>query len=127
MKISQHMIVGIIGSLPVYFFTRSFEITSIYLVSNSLVDIDHFFDFWYDHGLRLSWRKFYQACGNNNLVHFIVFLHSFEVLFIILALLYVLRNSLYFPYMLGIFLGISCHLVSDVIYNKGISLKYFFL
>jgi len=128
MKISQHIAVGVAGSLPVFLLTRSYETTITFFLSNSLIDIDHIIDYWYDYGFNLSRRRFLKACSHAGFTHFFVLLHSFEVLFVILLALFIFRNnSSCIPYILGIFLGFSTHLVSDIIYNKGIKLKYFFI
>lgn len=127
MKLSHHIIIGIVGSLPIYLFTKSPEVTFVYIVSNSFIDVDHFFDFWYDHGFNLSWKKFYKACNTAGFVHFFICLHSFEVLFLISIFLYFFRNSHFYSYILGILCGFSCHLISDILYNSGVKLKYFFM
>jgi len=128
MKISQHIVVGIGASLPVFLLTRSLETTITFLLSNSLIDIDHFFDYWYDNGFNLNWRRFHEACKRAYFIHYVVILHSFEVLLLILFLLhFFFKGTIYYSYMLGIFLGFACHIFSDMIYNRGMKSKHFFI
>lgn len=128
MKMSQHILVGVAGSLPVFWISRSFQTTIAFFLSNSLIDLDHLFDYWYDHGFNLSWGRFNNACQKAALTHYIVILHSFEVLFLVFILGYFLfRNTLYDAYWGGICLGLFCHLLCDAVYNKGMSLKYYFI
>ena len=103
MKISQHILVGVAGSLPVFWISRSFQTTIAFFLSNSLIDLDHFFDYWYDHGFNLSWNRFHKAVGKADFIHFIVVLHSFEVLLLMLVLLFISRETIFYFYILGIF------------------------
>ncbi len=127
MKISHHLTLGVIGCIPIYYLTKNYKIVAVYFATNSLIDIDHFLDYWYDHGFNLSWKRFHKACGTADFIHFIIFLHSFELLFLISIFLFFSLNSYYHPYFLGIFLGVGCHLVSDVLYNKGVKPKYYLI
>lgn len=127
MKISHHIIAGSAGSLPIFWLTGSYEATVSFFLSNSFIDIDHFLDFWHDHGFHLSWKNFYQACSKADFVHFILVLHSFEVLILIFSLSLVLKNSSFYPYLIGISAGFSFHIILDIIGNKGIRIKYYWL
>lgn len=120
MKISQHLAVGAISAVPVYLATKSIETTSAFFISNSLIDVDHFFDYWLDHGFNLNWNKFYKSCQAADFVHYIVFLHSFEIIIAFFIAWLISKN----PIILGITLGFSCHILSDIIHNKGIRPQY---
>ncbi len=122
------MLVGVAGSLPVFGISHSFQTTIAFFLANSLIDLDHLFDYWYDHGVNVSWRRFYNACQRAAFRHYIVILHSFEVLFLTFILGYFFfRNTLYYTYFWGACVGLFCHLLCDAAYNKGISIKYYFI
>jgi len=127
MKISQHIAAGVAGSVPLYWLTGSGETTLAFILSNSLIDIDHFFDYWHDHGFHLSWKKFYQACTRADFIHFIVVLHSFEILFLVGLILFLSRETVFYSYILGILAGFSFHLAFDMAANKGIKVRYYWL
>ncbi len=124
---SQHILVGAAGSLPVFWISHSFQTTLAFFLSNSLIDLDHLFDYWYDHGFNLNWNRFHKACGKADFIHFIVVLHSFEVLLLMLVVLFISRETIFYFYILGIFAGFGYHMAFDISFNKGMKLKYYFI
>ena len=128
MKITRHLTVGALGSLPVYLLSRDPVVASGYFLANSLIDLDHLFDFWYDFGFNLDLKKFYNTCGQAGFNHLFLWLHSYDFIFLLSFLLYFCSNTKIFPYILGIYLGISCHLLCDIYHNrKGIKIIDYFL
>jgi|GEM_PF-3858012 len=127
MKISHHLYVGALGGLAIYSFSKSLPITAAYFFANSAIDIDHIFDFFRDYGFIWNWKKFYRVCCRAEMIHYVVFFHSFELLILVAFLLYLFRDTFAHPYILGVFLGFSTHLISDIIYNRGLRLKYYFI
>jgi hypothetical protein len=82
MKITQHLTIGVLGSLPLFLLSRKPVVVLGFFMPNSLIDLDHFFDFWYDFGFKRDLKEFYGRCGHAGFNHFFLWLHTYN--FIIL-------------------------------------------
>lgn len=87
------------------------------------IDIDHFFDYYLNKGFSLNIIDFYYTCIDFKFTKFYVIFHSFELSLILLLVAIMHPTNLMWW---GIAIGVSQHLILDVIGNK-IALKgYFF-
>ena len=124
MKISHHLVAGSAGGCLLYLtVSKDIWLVTSFVVANSLIDIDHFLDYWVDHRKLLNVRGLIRACYTANYRHFIVPLHSFE-LTILLGIIYFmgLRSSL----LAGVILGFALHLLMDQL-HAGIRSPILFL
>jgi membrane-bound metal-dependent hydrolase YbcI (DUF457 family) len=123
MKIYGHFAISSVFSLILYFLTGSLKVSLPAFLTGVLIDIDHLFDYWYDRGgIKLSVKDFFDRCEKNKLRKYFVFLHSIEVLFLFILLYFLfLRKEI----VLGIILGMSCHIVCDYLTNGVSTLTYF--
>ncbi|KPK42467.1 MAG: hypothetical protein AMJ78_02320 [Omnitrophica WOR_2 bacterium SM23_29] len=89
------------------------------------IDVDHLFDYYLNKGFsfKLNLMDFYKTCMDCKLSKFYFLLHSFELLIISWLITIAYPTNLI---LLGIAIGMSQHLIFDVIFNK-ISLKGYFL
>jgi len=109
-----HFIITSILTALVYLLTRSVVYAASVVAGGILIDLDHFIDYFFCFGSGFNLGKFVDgdalASG-----HVYLFLHSWELVFIILL------AGLAFPsgILLALFLGMSAHLVVDSIQRKN--------
>lgn len=124
MKISYHLYAGTAAGTLIYFVSgKNLQLTVSFIAANSLIDLDHFVDFWYDHRKLWDVKKMIKACYSANFRHFIVPLHSHELV-ILFAVIYTLGFRP--PFFLGIVLGFALHIFMDQA-HAGFSSKILFL
>jgi len=111
MKISHHLYAGAAAGTLIYIVSdQNLPLTVSFIAANSMIDLDHFVDFWHDHRKLFNIKGLVRASYSGNYRHFIVPLHSYEIL-ILFVILYTLGlRSLIF---VGIALGFTLHLLMD--------------
>ncbi|MEA1926868.1 MAG: hypothetical protein U9N73_01575 [Candidatus Auribacterota bacterium] len=123
MKLHHHTALSLFSSIILYFFTRSFSAAAACFLSGIFIDLDHFFEYFYAFGFRdISLRKFFQAADDHAYQKFFLFLHSYELVAISWLLTFTLIP---YPWMLGLSIGITLHIIADQIYNPCDYRTYF--
>ena len=89
------------------------------------IDADHFLDFYLNKGFSLKFNlmNFYKTCVEYKLTKFYFILHSFELLIILWLIIIAYPTNLI---LWGIAIGMTQHLILDIIFNR-IGLKGYFL
>ncbi len=125
MKLYHHTILSLLSSGALYFFTRSISATAACFLSGIFIDLDHFFEYFYAFGYRgFSIAKFFQAADEHAYQKFFLFLHSYELVIICWILNFTLIP---YPWMMGLSLGFTLHIIADQIYNPCDYRTYFLI
>ena len=126
MKVKDHIIATVIISSFVYYVFNSLPAFISSLVGGLLIDIDHLIDYYLDQGINFKVRNFFIWCHSDHWTRLTLFLHSFELVFILWGSIIVFNLGVVW---VGFAIGFSQHLVFDMIFNgKKIKVySYFFL
>ena len=117
MKIAGHFITSLIGAGLVYSIFGNF-------ISGFLIDLGHIPEYLRDYGLKnLNITTFCKSCYENRLAKALLFLHSFELLFILWILITVFKLNIIW---ITLALGVTMHLIIDQFSNRILPLSYFF-
>ncbi len=127
MKASIHFVTAIpLSAIGYYMTDNNAAYSALIFCGQFLIDIDHFFDYFYMHGFKkIDWRlrHFFKSCDETNFKKIMLFFHSYEIAIILLTLFII-----YKPYYLGAFLiGFIPHLLMDTIGNPMKSRFTYFL
>ena len=126
MDADKHFFIAVPLGGIVWWMTGNIPAGVTAFAAHFLIDIDHFFDYFFNHGfgkldLRLS--HFFKVCNCTEFTKLFLFLHSYE-LAVILSIMYFYYKNLY----LGAFLiGFLLHLILDTAFNRVSKCGYFFV
>jgi len=114
---------GIISAIS-WFYFKSFGYCLITFLSGILIDADHLLDYALSYKFTFNARKIYEACKKMELKKFYIVLHSFEIVIILWAAIYIFSLSKFWQ---AIALGLTQHIVLDQLTNPIRPLGYFFI
>ena len=123
MRPVAHIAASLGLSLAAYYYFRSLACAILLFSGGALIDIDHLFDFIYNHELK-NFKNFFQIIYACNLRYVFLLLHSFELV-ILLWTISVLTG--FNKYILSFSVGITVHMLMDQISNPVTPRGYFLL
>jgi hypothetical protein len=124
MKLIKHVAVTLPVSAAVYYLFHSFPAFFGSLVGGVLIDIDHLFDYFIHEGINFRVRYFFEWCYKNKWNRITLVFHSIEVLFALWVIILYFNLSFFW---VGLAIGMTQHLVLDIIFNKEVKrISYFF-
>lgn len=116
---SSALIAGIL-----YLFFKSWSMALSCFISGILIDIDHVYDFVKETGFPFEWKKMYGIICNNDITHWTIVFHSWELVFL-------LAISAWFtdwnPWITGVSAGFGHHVMMDVFHNEVTIPQYSFV
>ncbi|MBN1824599.1 MAG: hypothetical protein JW803_09810 [Endomicrobiales bacterium] len=122
MDIKTHAIGSAVAGGAAYALTSSAELAIWILVSGIGIDLDHLIDYKLEYRQKsFSPSHFMETCNASRLEKTRLFLHSYEIIFILGAMAYFTREV----WLIGICAGIGQHLLVDQMFNKTLPLTYF--
>lgn len=122
MKVKHHIISSGIISSAVYILTNSTMNTVASFLAGIFIDMDHFIDYYLNYGFSYKFKEIYKAVSEVRLSKIYVLLHSYELLAIFWALIFIVPlSNLY----LAIAIGFTQHIFLDQIYNPAVTKAYF--
>lgn len=125
MKLSGHLVSSAVGATIVYCLFRSVLSAVVFFLSSILIDIDHFFEYVRERGIKnFSFRVFCQWCYDFQVERVWIVFHSFELLIVLWALIVALKLNIYW---ISAALGITFHYVLDCLFNPVLVGTYFFI
>jgi hypothetical protein len=141
-KLGHHVAISLAVSGILYLFFRSVTVSVWTFIGGTLVDFDHLYDYarhpHRDALYRLNIREFFNVTGGNRLVNVYVFLHSWELVVVLLIAgwLYPAAGLILVPLAFGFaihfFLDVATNPTSIECYSFGARLfhrfsgKYFY-
>ena len=124
MKLRSHIIASIIFSTLFFWVFKSWKITAVCLLSGVLIDIDHVFDYFLEHKKRFRVKEFFDLHNNAKMLFFMVIFHSWELLALLGICAFLMKWD---PWVVGVTIGFTQHIILDQIFNKPNKWLYFFL
>jgi len=122
MKLIHHIAISIGVSALVWAIFRSSTAALACFLTGVFLDIDHLVDYVINYGWRIRVKHVFHAFEYEAFENIIIFLHSWEFIFIYLALLWLVDWK---PVAIGAVIGIIVHLLLDHFFNNHSKLAYF--
>jgi hypothetical protein len=123
MQLHKHLIASTVISAGIYAATRSPEAAVGSFAAGVFIDIDHVLDYWIQHPFKLDLVHFFATCEEYKLKKTYLFLHSFEFILPLALLVYYTRS----PWLAGMALGWSQHVIFDYFNNFTTTKGYFLI
>ncbi len=124
MKLRSHVIASIIFSSLFFLVFKSWPIAVSSLFSGVLIDCDHVLDYFWEYRKRVRAKEFFDVCNNGKNSFFCSIFHSWELL----ALLSIFLPSMNWnPWIVGITIGFTQHIVLDQIFNRELTMLTYFV
>lgn len=125
MKPAGHIAISGVISILVGYFFRSIPAGIASFMTGTLIDFDHYFDYYANHHFTLSLRKVYEASEATDFTHLYLLLHSYELVAILWIACLIFSLG---PVWKGIAIGLTQHMIVDQFTNpmtfKGYFLSY---
>ena len=124
MKIKSHVLVSIIFSTLLFMVFKSWKIAVSAFLSGVLIDCDHIFDYFWEFRKRLIIKDFFDVYHNEKMLFFMVIFHSWELLVLLSIGAFSMSWN---PWIVGVTIGFTQHIILDQIFNKTNRQTYFFI
>ena len=123
MKLKHHITISLFFSAFLFAISKSWIIFTSSLISGVLIDCDHIFDYFWEFRNRFSVKKFFDVYYNGKMPFSMIVFHSWELL----ALLSICAFSMSWnPWIVGVTIGFTQHIILDQIFNKTNRWVFFF-
>lgn len=123
MKPINHLGVSAITGIATFLVTKTIMPSVACFLAGWLTDVDHIWDYYHNGCKHFSIKRFERAMVNGEIKRAHFYLHSYELLFILVFLCF----TTHFPYFLCFTtMGFAIHLFLDQLYNPVNLLTYFF-
>jgi hypothetical protein len=124
MRVQYHATVSTIVSAVLFTLFRSWPLTMSSLLIGIFVDLDHVVDFVFRHGIRFNVRQFFRASYQRQYKYAVLIFHGWEWLGV-LVLVSFLSNAN--PWIVGLLVGYTHHLILDQVGNRPETWGYSFV
>lgn len=123
MKLKQHITISLFFSAFLFAVSKSWIISTSSFISGFLIDIDHVLDYFWGFRKQFSVKEFFEDHYNGKILFIMVIFHSWELL----ALLNIYAFTMSWnPWIIGITIGFTQHVVLDQIFNNPNTWWFFF-
>ncbi len=123
MRLKQHITISLFFSAFLFAITKSWIISTSSLISGFLIDCDHVLDYFWGFRKRFRVKEFFNDHYNGEIKFIMVIFHSWELL-VLLSICALLIG--WNPWIIGITIGFTQHVVVDQIFNKPNRWLFFF-
>ncbi len=123
MRIKQHITISLFFSVFLFVVTKSWVISMFSLLSGLLIDSDHVLDYFWEFRKRFRVKKFFDDHYIGEIKFIMVIFHSCELL-VSLSICAILLG--WNPWIIGITIGFTQHVVVGQIFNKPSRWLFFF-
>ncbi len=107
--------------MGIYF--RSLPCALASFISGVFIDLDHFLDYYANHGLTFKLKNIYDACERSDLKKIYVVLHSYEIVILSWLIIYTVPLSVFWK---AGAIGLTQHMIFDQLTNPFSIRGYFF-
>jgi hypothetical protein len=114
MSPKYHVAISAVISRVLYAIFKSWALAIAAFVSGIFIDLDHVIDYVIEHGFHFNIKKFFHFFYGEQYKKINLILHRWEWLIILLILSWLTDWN---PWITGVFIGFSQHILSDRIYN----------
>lgn len=122
MKPAGHIVASCAVSVFVWWYFRSSACALVSFLSGVLIDADHLIDYFADHPFPAHPKKIYNACRDIKCRKLYLFLHSYELIFLLWVLIWALSLSDIWK---AFAIGLTQHVMLDQTTNPIIKTGYF--
>ena len=122
MKPIPHVAVSTVVSIAVAIYFKSTICGVSSFLAGVLIDLDHLYDYYREHGFTLNPMAVYRGCVEMDLTRIYLFLHSYELLTILWISISVFSLS---KLWIAFAIGVTQHLIFDQIFNPIDKCGYF--
>ena len=126
MRLSHHAVLSSYFSLLGFSLTKNFSFAAALFTGAVFIDLDHLIDYYLLYkSENKSLRDFFRVCHTHALPRYVLILHSYDLLALSAAALYLsgAMNEL----TLGLFAGFFIHLALDRLFNNIGRFSYLFV
>lgn len=124
MKPQYHVASSVLVAGILFLVFKSWSMTFTCLLSGIFIDIDHIYDYLIEFGWPFRVKDFIDAVYKAKFNRMTLFLHSWELMFLILVIaLYTNWN----PLITGVLIGFGHHIILDKLYTGGHLKNYLFM
>lgn len=121
MKLQYHIAASTTVSGSLYLISRSWPLAIASFIAGIFIDLDHIFDVIREHGWSVKIRDFFHICNTAQFYRIILIWHGWEWLLLGLAMAWLTDWN---PWVTGVFIGLSQHMVLDALNNSPGFLSY---
>ena len=121
MKLHHHTAFSFVISGISYMIFKSWGLAIASFLSGVFIDLDHVADFIREYGWSLNVKKFFRVFHNGCFKKVILLFHGWEWLLLWTALAWLTSWN---PWITGILIGLTQHLILDTYYNAPTPLTY---
>jgi hypothetical protein len=122
MKVKNHVITSGVVSSVIYAVTKSPAAAIGSFLAGALLDADHFIDYYLNYGFSINLKAMHDAMNEYRLPKIYILLHSFELLSVFWALVFLIPLSMFY---FAVALGLTQHIILDQIANPVMPRAYF--
>jgi hypothetical protein len=115
MKLSHHVASSALVAGILYLIFKSWSMTLSCFLSGIFIDLDHFYDYIREFGFPFKVKDFFKAAYYSEIFLCILVLHSWELLFPLGIIAWFTHWN---PWITGVFIGFSQHIILDMLYNN---------
>jgi hypothetical protein len=123
MKLSHHIASSALVAGLLYFFLKSWSMALSCFLSGIFIDLDHVYDYVREVGFPFKMKDFIRAGYESELSRWMIFLHSWELLVLLGMIAWFTQWN---PWVTGVCIGFSHHIILDMLYNREGFLTYSF-
>jgi hypothetical protein len=124
MKPTGHAIAsGVIGFF-VWLYFKSIPAAIVSFLAGTLIDFDHFFDYYVNHHFTLSIRKVYAASSETDFPRLYLLFHSYELVLILWASIGIFSLGIFWK---ALAIGLTQHIILDQMTNPVTLPAYFII
>ena len=124
MKPDQHVTISVGSGVILGILLKSWIAGIACCLMGILVDVDHFLDYWVNHGFNLSLSGFFDFCYNGTSKRFFDLLHGYEYVPFLIWISFLPGCG---KLGVGLTAGYLIHLLGDQFYNTHLSRWTYFL
>lgn len=121
MRLSRHMAVSAAVSGGAYALSGSVPLAVSSFFTGFLIDLDHIFDYWFQHPFSTDLWHFFEICEEYRLKKVFLLAHSLEFFPLLALFSYYTRD----PWVVGFSVGWAQHMAFDVAFNRSFWFSYF--
>ena len=123
MKLEQHITISLFFSVFFFAISKSWIIFTSSLISGVLIDCDHIFYYFWKFRKRSRVKEIVDAHHNEKILFHMKMFHSWELLALLSICAFLMTGN---PWIIGITIGFTQHVVLDQIFNKPNRWLFFF-
>lgn len=124
MKPQYHVMSSTLTAGILYGIFHSWSMALSCFLSGIFIDVDHIYDYVIEHGLPVRPRDFIEAVYTAKFERMTLFLHSWEIIFLLFIVTW---QTNWNPVLVGVLIGFSHHLILDKLYTGEGFLTYLFM